>query len=153
MIKVVVLFALFFIPLFANDINIESKSFYANEAERFSKFSGDVRVTQGEQWVKSSELFVYFDKNQKPIKLEAKGNAKAYVITEDGRKLDGEAQVITLFPNNKTLELSGAAVVKERGSKNEVSGDKIVVDRKGGEIRVVGSGDKPARFTIEVEDD
>jgi lipopolysaccharide export system protein LptA len=145
---------MFFLSLSAdNDIDIEAKSFYANEAKGYSQFSGDVRVTQGEQWVESSELFVYFDKNQKPTKLEAKGDAKAYVITDDGRKLDGSAKSITLFPNNKILELNGNALVTERGSKNQVSGDMIVIDRKKGETKVVGSGDKPARFTIEVEDD
>ncbi|MFP4333187.1 MAG: lipopolysaccharide transport periplasmic protein LptA [Campylobacterales bacterium] len=146
------LFALF-LSVHSADIDIESKSFYANEAEGFSRFSGDVEVTQGEQWIRSEELFVYFDKNQKPTKLEAKGSAEAYVILEDGRKLDGSAVNIILYPNNKVLELIGGAVVKERGSSNQVSGEKIVIDRSKGETRVVGSGDKPARFTIEVEDD
>lgn len=153
MIKAVFTFLALFLFAHSADIDIESKSFYANEADGFSKFSGDVKVTQGEQWVRSEELFVYFDKNQKPTKLEAKGSAKAFVITDEGRKLDGSAASIILYPNKKVLELIGSAVVKQRGSKNQVSGDKIVIDRSKGETRVVGSGDKPARFTIEVEDD
>ena len=53
-----------------NEIRIEANIFEANEKERISIFSGNVRIYKGTDEINSSTVKISFDDNNQPSKYE-----------------------------------------------------------------------------------
>lgn len=148
-----IIFLLFSLTLFAQDaIEISAQNFSADEKIGISSFSGDVKVTRGDDLLKSRELKVYFDTEKKPLKYEAIGNV-FMEITIEGKKYQGEAKKALYDAKNNSYLLEGDAHIKELGSSNLVVGEKISVDRKNGKISVVGKSNEPVKFIFTIDEE
>ena len=124
-------------------IHIVADKLITNSTEKFAEFVGDVQASQGNLVITSERLRIYYrddpDRNknqtggQESIKrIIASGNVQVsfeeYNAKSDQAEYDLDTQVLVLTGENSTM----------RSGKNILTGSKISVDRKNGQIKVEG---------------
>ena len=127
----------------AEQIQIVADKLITNSTEKFAEFVGDVQASQGNLVINSERLRIYYrddparNKNQtggqESIKrIIASGNVQVsseeYEAKSDQAEYDLDTQVLTFTGENSTM----------KSGKNIVTGSKISVDRKNGQIKVEG---------------
>jgi lipopolysaccharide export system protein LptA len=128
-------------------IQILADKLITNDAEKLAEFVGDVRASQGNFVITSERLRIYYrddpDRNkdqtasQESIKrIVANGNvqisSEKYEAKTDQAEYDLDTQVIVLSGENSTVT----------SGKNILTGSKITVYRKNGQITVERSPQK-----------
>ena len=128
-------------------IQIVADKLITNSAEKFAEFMGDVRASQGSLVITSERLRIYYrddpDRNkdqtggQESIKrVVASGNvqisSEKYRAESDQVEYDPETQILVLSGENSTVT----------SGKNILTGSKITVFRKTGQIKVESSPHK-----------
>ena len=131
----------------AEQIQIVADKLITNNAEKFAEFEGDVRASQGNLVITSERLRIYYkddpDRNedqtgsQESIKrVVASGNvvvvSEKYKAETDRVEYDLDTRVLVLIGENSTVT----------SGKNILSGSKITVNRKNGQIKVDSSPQK-----------
>ena len=122
-------------------IQIVADKLITNDAEKFAEFEGDVQASQGNFVITSERLRIYYrdepNRNkdqpgsQESIKrVVANGNvqisSEKYEAKTDQAEYDLDTQVIVLIGENSTVT----------SGKNILTGSKITVYRKNGQITV-----------------
>ena len=125
-------------------IQIIADKLITNSAEKFAEFMGDVRTSQGNLVITSERLRIYYRDNpgrnkdqiggQESIKqVVASGNvhisSEKYKAESDQAEYDPDTQVLVLSGENSTVT----------SGKNILTGSKITVFRKTGQIKVESS--------------
>jgi lipopolysaccharide transport protein LptA len=128
-------------------IQIVADKLITNNAEKFAEFEGDVQARQGNFMITSERLRIYYrddpDRNkdqagsQESIKrVVASGNVQVssekYEAKSDQVEYDLDTQVVVLTGENSTVT----------SGKNTLTGSKITVYRKDGQIKVESSPQK-----------
>jgi len=128
-------------------IQIIADKLVTNNAEKFAEFVGDVRASQGNFVITSERLRIYYRDDpdrkkdqtgsQESIKrIVANGNvqlsSEKYEAKTDQVEYDLDTQVIVLIGENSTVT----------SGKNVLTGSKITVYRKNGQITVERSPQK-----------
>jgi lipopolysaccharide export system protein LptA len=128
-------------------IQIVADKLITNNTEKFAEFVGDVRASQGNLVITSERLRIYYrddpDRNkdqtgsQESIKrVVANGNVQVsterYKAQTDQAEYDLDTQVFVLIGENSTVT----------SGKNILTGSKITVYRKNGQIKVESSPQK-----------
>jgi lipopolysaccharide export system protein LptA len=128
-------------------IQIIADKMITNSVEKFAEFMGDVRTSQGNLVITSERLRIYYrddpDRNkdqtggQESIKrVVASGNvqisSEKYRAESDQVEYDPETQILVLSGENSTVT----------SGKNILTGSKITVFRKTGQIKVESSPHK-----------
>ena len=131
----------------AEQIQIVADKLITNNTEKFAEFVGDVRASQGNLVITSERLRIYYrddtDRNkdqtasQESIKrIVASGNVKIssekYKAQTDQADYDLDTQVFVLIGENSTVT----------SGKNILTGSKITLYRKNGQIEVESSPQK-----------
>jgi lipopolysaccharide export system protein LptA len=124
-------------------IHIVADKLITNSAEKFAEFVGDVQASQGNLVITSERLRIYYrddpdrkknqTSDQESIKrIIASGNVQVsfeeYKAKSDQAEYDLDTQVLVLTGENSTM----------RSGKNILTGSKISVDRKNGQMKVEG---------------
>ena len=124
-------------------IQIVADKLITSSTEKFAEFIGDVQASQGNLVITSERLRIYYrddpDRNknqtggQESIKrIIASGNVQVsfeeYKAKSDQAEYDLDTQILVLTGENSTM----------RSGKNILTGSKISVDRKNGQIKVEG---------------
>jgi len=122
-------------------IQIVADKLITNNTEKFAEFVGDVQASQGNLEITSERLRIYYqddpDRNegqtgsQESIKrVVASGNVQVtsekYKAQADRVEYDLDSQVFVLIGENSTVT----------SGKNVLTGSKITVSRKNGQIKV-----------------
>jgi lipopolysaccharide export system protein LptA len=125
-------------------IQIVADKLITNSAEKFADFIGDVQASQGSLVITSERLRIYYredaDRNQDQIggresikRVVASGNVQV-----SSEKYTAETARVEYDPDKQILVLTGENSVVKSG-KNILTGSKISVNRKSGQIEVEGS--------------
>ncbi|PZT48937.1 lipopolysaccharide transport periplasmic protein LptA [Helicobacter valdiviensis] len=138
-------------PLLCDEIQVSAQELSADETSKLTHLKGDVRIKRLEDRLHADEMFIYFNKQNRPEKMEAKNNVQFWLTLKDSRKIEGSADTLIYFPQKEEYQLIGKAFVKEPAKKNEVRGDKIIIEQKKGAINVLGDTKKPAVLIFELE--
>jgi len=133
------------------NVEITSKSFMADELKHISKFIGNVKVVKGYDTITSKTLIVNFDKNRKPVKYTAIGNAKFKLILNN-KHYAGKADKIIYLPFKKTYNFIGNVFLQEIDSGKKIYGDNVTIDQENGKYSVLSNGNKPVKFIFKIED-
>ncbi|TQR31905.1 lipopolysaccharide transport periplasmic protein LptA [Campylobacter sp. MIT 99-7217] len=142
--------SLFLCFSYASELQISANSFYANEKKGENILSGNVIVKKDKDILRSEKLDVFVDKQRKPIKYIATGNAKFEVFLSN-KLYKGVADKLIYDVLKDVYEMNGNAFIEEQGSNKKIYGDLIVVDKKQEIYRVKGKDNKPTRFIFELE--
>ena len=94
---------------------------------------------------------IFFDKNKKPLKYVASGNAR-FKAELKGKRYDGSSEQITYEPATQIYTLSGNAYLHEIDSDKKLYGSKIIVNQKKGTYSVDGEGGKPIKFIFQTKE-
>ncbi len=137
--------------LYAENVEITSNSFEADETRRVSIFTGDVHVKKGKDRIDSQKLIVYFDKERKPIKYEALKDVTFKIVMDSNKSYEGKAQKIVYFPKEAKYLLEKDVFILQKPENRKIYGEKVIVNRQNGQARVEG-GKKPVKFIFNVEE-
>ncbi len=128
-------------------IQIVADKLITNNAEKFAEFVGDVRASQGNLVITSELLRIYYkdnaDRNEEQTgsqelikRVVASGNvvvsSEKYKAETDRVEYDLDTRVLVLIGENSTVT----------SGKNILTGSKITVNRKNGQIKVESSPQK-----------
>jgi lipopolysaccharide export system protein LptA len=131
----------------SEQIEIEADQLISHSEEKYAEFSGNVRARQGPVAITSERLRIYYQSDpqsansqagqQESIKqVVAIGNVHfvtdKYSAKAERVEYDLEKQVIVLIGDNSTLV----------DSKNSLTGSKITIDRKSGQMKVESHSQK-----------
>ncbi len=131
-------------------IQIVADELISYNEEKYAEFIGNVKVTQGNFTITSDKLRIYYQgellDNEKKggdegllKKIIATGNVK---ITSE--QYNAEAEKAEYDTATTTVILSGENA-KVISGRNSISGSKITLNQKSGQVRVEGSGTKRIR--------
>lgn len=142
-------------------VRIESTSLEVRDKNRMATFTGNVKMTQGDNVVQCKVLVVYYEDGSAPAantksgpaiaspgggkqqikRMECKGDA---IITQKDQTASGENGVFEVKAN--TLTMTGNVVVTQ--GQNVLHGDKMVVNLTTGVTKVESSGKGPVRGLV-----
>ena len=136
-------------------IQIKADQLVADLEANRAKFSGNVRVTQGNIVLTADMLQIYYRKNSKYQKdtvidkgsidkLEAVGNVKIQFGDENA---SASAEVMEYVAASDELALSGRNSTVVRGDST-ISGAKLIFYRSGGWIRADGDGTEKVKVVF-----
>jgi lipopolysaccharide export system protein LptA len=131
----------------SRQIQIVADRLETNDAEKYAEFSGNVRASHGDLVILADRLKIYYRDDPDKIKNQgesqemikravASGNVK---ITTD--KYTAETSRVEYDLDTMILVLDGQNSTVKSG-KNILTGSKITVDRKDGQMKVYGSPEK-----------
>jgi len=128
-------------------IQIVADKLITNSAEKFAEFIGDVRASQGNLVITSERLRIYYRDDPDHNKDQTGGQESIKRVVASGNvqvsseKYKAEANQVEYDPDTQVLVLTGENSAVTSG-KNILTGSKISVNRKNGQIKVEGSTHK-----------
>ena len=137
--------------LSASEVQITADKFMANEVKLVSTFRGHVHVTKGSDDLKADKIVIDFNKDKKPIKYTATGNAKAN-MTLNKKKYFASGNVLIYQPKLARYTIEKNAFLHELGTDKKVYGDVIQVDQNKGYHEVGSKENEPVKFIFKIED-
>jgi lipopolysaccharide transport protein LptA len=135
-------------------IQITADQLISNNEKKYAEFIGNVRATQAEFVITSDKLRIYYQgdllnteekSNQSDDmlkKIVATGNVK--IISS---QYDAESDMIEYDTASMTITMTGENS-KVISGKNSISGSKIILYRKEGRVKVLGSEKKRVEATF-----
>lgn len=148
--KIILLLTLCFGLCFAREIEVDARTFFADEIKGESVLSGDVVIKRGDDILKAQKVFLYMDSKRQPLRYEASDEAH-FVIEFNGKTYEGSAELFIYDVLKDTYEMRGNAFVSENKSDKKLYGDVIIFDKKQGTY-LVESKNKPSKFVFELEE-
>lgn len=133
-------------------LEITADKFLANEKKRTTIIEGHVYIKKGQDTLTADKVIIYTNQKRRPIKYEAFGSVKFYIVTQDGRHVQGHSDRLIYDAIKKEYRLLQNAVVNEVGKVNSIKGEEIILNNVKGYADVVGGKDKPAKFIFDMED-
>jgi len=139
-------------------IQIVADELISYNEEKYAEFIGSVKATQADFTITSDKLRIYYrgellesekkDGDQELLKkIVATGNVK---ITSE--EYDAEADQAEYDTDTGTVILSGENA-KVVSGKNSITGSKITMNRKTGQVKVKGRGSKRIKALFYTEED
>jgi lipopolysaccharide export system protein LptA len=140
------------IYLGASELKIKANSFESDQKKGLSVFSGNVNVIRENDEINASEITVYTDSQNKPIKFIAKGDVFFNISTQDGAKYKGKSQKVIYLPVKKEYYFYQNVHIKQVGEKNEIIGDEVIIKTIQGQAKAKSNTDKPVIMIFDVEE-
>jgi lipopolysaccharide export system protein LptA len=128
-------------------IQIVADKLITNSAEKFAEFMGDVRTSQGNLVITSERLRIYYRDDPDGNKDQTGGQESIKRVVASGNvqvsseKYRAETDQVEYDPDTQVLVLNGENSIVRSG-KNILTGSKITVFRKTGQIKVESSPHK-----------
>ncbi|MDR3178052.1 MAG: lipopolysaccharide transport periplasmic protein LptA [Campylobacteraceae bacterium] len=147
------LIAVLFLALFikAEEIKIDAKKSYADEANKFIEFTGNVTVVKGEDKLSADNITLYLDEKGRPLKYVASGGVFVKVLLNQ-KFYNAKGDVLTYETQNQKYTLKGNAFLSEVDTNRKIYGDIIEANQMNGTYSVEGRDLEPAKFIFQIED-
>ena len=147
------IFYIFFSSLLlrADVVDIKADHFYANDINQVAFFEGNAEIKQGKNEFKALKITVYFNKNRKAVKYQAKGKV-SFDLTENGIHYTGKTDRVVYSPNSSKYFFYGDVVLIDETNNRTIKAESIELDLKTGLADIKGKKKKPVHFRFEIED-
>jgi lipopolysaccharide export system protein LptA len=128
-------------------IHIVADKLITNSAEKYAEFVGDVQASQGNLVITSERLRIYYRDDPDGNKDQTGGQESIKRVVASGNvqvsseKYRAETDQVEYDPDTQVLVLDGENSIVRSG-KNILTGSKITVFRKTGQIKVESSPHK-----------
>jgi lipopolysaccharide export system protein LptA len=133
-----------------NEIRIEANIFEANEKDRLSIFSGDVKILKGRDEINSSTVRIHFDENNQPEKYEFLESVSFKIHLKDKSTYQGKAEKVYLFPADEKYIFSDDVEITELETARKIEGNKVSLDGLSGSARIIGDNKKPVIMSFKI---
>jgi len=137
------------IAAYATNMQILANHFEYNQMKNISKFIGDVNVTKEKDNILTDKLFVYTTKDKKLYKLIALGHVK-FKINDKNTTYIGNSGKLTYIKPKQLFILEGNVHITQLPSKQQLFGEKVIINQKTGTANIAGAKNKPLKFIIKV---
>ena len=137
--------------MYGGNIEITSQKFEANQKELISKFFGKVVVKKGKDLIKADKVFIYFNKNKKPIKIIAQKNVY-FTFINKAKTYRGRAQKVIYYPMKKEYFLSGNVQITELPDNKKIFAQSVVIDLASNNLSIEGNKKKPVKMIFSIEE-
>ena len=127
----------------AEELQVKSKSFYADEKKGISVFTGNVNVIKSHDELNASKVTIFTDKKNQPTKFIAVGNATFKILTEEGSRYRGKAHKVIYYPNKKEYRFYTNVHLIQIDEKKEIIGEEVVLSTLDGKAHAKSSESKP----------
>ena len=129
----------------AEQVEITSNDFFADENKQTSEFIGNVNIKKGSfDELKADKVVVYFDKKRQPIKYVATGNARAKILRGNLKHFLSSDKAISqndeiIFQKNANYENNDSLKFK---SDEVIYNTKTKIVRSEANFTITRNGDK-----------
>ena len=152
--KYIILFTLLLTSvLSAEDLKIKANSFKADENTGVSVFNGDVNIIKKNDELNASEVTIYVDKQNQPIKFIAVGDVSFNIETKQGAIYKGQAGKVIYLPNEKEYHFFKDVHLKQENDKKEIIGEEVVLKTTEGKAYAKGVESEPVIMIFNIPDE
>ncbi len=152
--KYIILFTILLISLLnAEDLKIKANSFKADENTGISVFTGNVNIIKKNDELNASEVTIYVDKENQPIKFIALGDVSFTIETKQGAIYKGQAGKVIYLPNEKEYHFFKDVHLKQVNEKKEIIGEEVVLKTTEGKAYAKGVESEPVIMIFNIPDD
>ncbi len=137
--------------MYGSNIEITSQKFEANQKELISKFFGKVVVKKGKDLIKADKVFIYFNKDKKPIKIIAQTDV-SFTFINRAKTYKGKAQKVIYYPMKKEYFLSGNVQIVELPDNKKIFAQSVVIDLASNNLSIQGNKKKPVKMIFSIEE-
>jgi lipopolysaccharide export system protein LptA len=137
----------------AEELKVISDNFKADQQKGLSVFTGNVKLTKGNDELNASKVTIYTDKDRKPFKYLAEGNVSFYIVTEQQEKYRGKSESAIYLPNEKEYQFHTKVDLLRLDDYRRVKGDKVIVNiSQSNASAESGSSHEPVTMIFTLED-
>jgi len=142
-----------------NYLNIDADKFEAKEKQNKLYFEGNVRLTKSKDLLTAKKLVINTkaskknSKKQVPKDYIATGNVKFTVHTKENNILKGSGDKVYYYPSEQKYIIVGNGYLEDVKADKKIRASKIYIDEKTGYTKIDGDKDKPAKFSIKLEEE
>ena len=141
----------------AEQVEVTSDNFFADENKFVGEFTGNVNIKKGSDLLTADKVRIFFDKDKNPIKYVANGNAKIKALIKE-KTYDGAGNELIYEPKENLYTINGNGFLHEIDSDKKVYGEYIQINQNSGTYSVKSDEKtnsvekKPVKFIFQVED-
>ncbi|MGP1485088.1 MAG: lipopolysaccharide transport periplasmic protein LptA [Campylobacter sp.] len=141
----------------AEQVEVTSDNFFADENKFVGEFTGNVNIKKGSDLLTADKVRIFFDKDKNPIKYVANGNAKIKALIKE-KTYDGAGNELIYEPKENLYTINGNGFLHEIDSDKKVYGEFIQINQNSGTYSVKSDKKtnsvekKPVKFIFQVED-
>ncbi len=139
--------------LFSQELKIKADEFRGDQNKGISVFTGHVRIKKVNDELNASKVTVYTDKNNKPTKFVAVGNASFVIKTAEGANYRGVAQKVVYLPLKKEYHFFGNVHLQQLDDKKEIFGDEVILQAISGKAYAKGVAKEPVIMIFDIKDE
>lgn len=149
--RIAFLLPLSMLLLAAEELKVISDNFKGDQQKGVSVFTGNVKVSKGQDDLNASKVTIYTDQTKKPIKYVAEGNVSFYIVTELKEVYKGKSQRAIYYPNESEYHFYKKVDLIRIDDYRRVRGDKVVINTIKGQAAAESAKDEPVImiFTLE----
>ena len=136
----------------AGELQIKSQKFTADENTGVSIFTGKVNIIKTNDELNASQVTVYTDKKNKPIKFVAVGKVSFVIVTENDAHYRGKAERAIYYPKRKEYHFFTNVHLKQINDKKDIIGDEVILKTIEGQAYAKGLETKPVIMTFDIAD-
>ena len=139
--------------LFSQEMKIKSQKFNSDEKAGISIFEGDVNIIKGVDELNASKVTIYTDKDHKPTRFIAVGDASFKITTKEGARYKGKAQKVIYIPAKKEYHFYKSVHLKQIDDKKEIIGEEVVLKTIEGKAYAKGAEKEPVIMIFNIPDE
>ncbi len=136
----------------AGELQIKSQKFAADENTGISIFTGNVNIIKKKDELNASQVTVYTDKSNTPIKFVAVGNVSFMITTENNAQYRGKSQRAVYYPKLKEYHFFKDVHLKQINDKKEITGDEVILKTIEGQAYAKGLETQPVIMIFDIAD-
>ena len=152
--KYIILLTLFLTSLLlSEELKIKAISFNADENTGISVFTGDVSIVKQHDELNASEVTIFVDKENQPIKFIAVGDVSFNIQTKQGSVYKGKAGKVIYLPNEKEYHFFKDVHLTQVDDKKEIIGEEVVLKTTEGKAYAKGVKSEPVIMIFNIPDE
>jgi len=129
--------------VFAEELQVKSKSFYADENKGISIFSGERNVIRSNDELNASKVVIHTNKDKEPVKFVATGKTSFVIFTQNDSEYRGQAEKVIYFPIKKEYNFFKNVHLLQIDEKKEIIGEEVILKTIEGKAYAKSSQSEP----------
>jgi len=152
-VRIITLFFSLVIAAAAQQVEIKSLHWSADEKAGVTVFTGNVIITRNQDKMWADKVVVTADANQEVDRFDAEGNTAFELYLEDNRTFKGHSERFVYEPQKKLFTLTGNAMVEDVTNERKIYGEEIVLNEITKKAEVSGEVQKPVKVIFKLKED
>lgn len=138
------------ISLVAEEMQIKTDVFKADQVKGVSTFQGHVTIKKSKDRVHAVKVTIYTNKQNKPTKFIADGNVSFQIETEQKDSYKGKANRVVFIPQKKEYHFYGNVHLQQLNKRKEIKGDQVILNINDGKAYAKGLEKEPVIMTFDI---